>query len=808
MKTAAAHIQRLITTHRAETILLLAVLAYTAVFTSATYQKHYTFSSYAWDLGVFNQLLHDTLFEGKPLYYTPDLYFNASGNYLVIHFSPILLLLLPLYVLIPGVTTLLFVKTLLLASAAIPLYLLANQHIKDKRISLAISLAYLLYPGLQGANWFDFQQQAFIPLLLFTALYLFTKEQWAPYAVTILLTFMVFELSFAIVIVSLLCLQMYTPTGEIIKQLKQPQSNKTHITILTSLFGVVYYYIAKSVMAGYTINPLFRQQYLASSVFNIIQYRGDTLLLPAYILTHIPDVMQALSYDPALKLLYIIFLFGPLLFLPITTRSIIPLLLLFSPFILSNYQAYYMIGSHYPLYIIVPTFVSLTLVYANHFHAERLHVAKKMLLVTALFALTLSPISPVSDAINAKTNILWYPPHTTVTDRVEELHTLASEVPQNASILTQNHIFPHFSDRINAYVLPTLPTSGDQETYLKNYIDGLMDESDYILLDLRTYDSATSYVFEKSLSPDSGHSIARYLDSAVLITKTQQTNTTIASSYPRLYTTNSGLHVGKGTTLQDPTSKFGQIAESTPGTREGHLVYGPYEFMDKGTYRITFTVKTEQPQEGILGTFDVYDSGDQITKRDVYGYEVKPGEWTNFTINLTLKQAKAAAEYRFEASDQTTIQFDCVYVEAQTRTLPESTRSIDSKDLNVADSRVTADKLIVATANGPQPIQTVWFGPYITLPRGNYTVTYHLKPTRLTQETPPTILYIDAATRGGRQSITGEWATTPNMTPIEGGWYTLTLNLQLTQETELEFRGSHLQPGWGITLSQIIINPV
>jgi len=64
MKPAIAYIRDTINNHRVETILIIAVLTYTAVFTYATYQKHYTFSSYAWDLGVFNQLLHDTLFEG------------------------------------------------------------------------------------------------------------------------------------------------------------------------------------------------------------------------------------------------------------------------------------------------------------------------------------------------------------------------------------------------------------------------------------------------------------------------------------------------------------------------------------------------------------------------------------------------------------------------------------------------------------------------------------------------------------------------------------------------------------------------
>jgi len=808
MNPSKATLLKLINEHKIETILILSVLTYTTVFSYFTYLKHYTFSSYAWDLGVFNQLLHDTVFEGKPFYYTPDLYFNDSGSYFVIHFSPILVLLLPIYYLFPGIITLLIIKALLLASAAIPLFFLSNIFLKDKKISLYISLVYLLYPGLQGANWFDFQQQVFLPLLLFTTLYLFMKERWNLYPITLLLTLMIFELSFAIVIVSLLCLQIYDRPKDLFDQLKQFKPNKAHITILTTLFGIVYYFIAKWFMSGYLINPLFKQQYLASSVFNVIQYSGNTVLLPIYIITHLADVIQALSYDPVLKLLYIVFLFGPLLFLPLTTRSIVPILLLISPFLLSNYQAYYMIGSHYPLYLIVPIFITLILVYAHHFEGEKYRLAKKMLMITVFFAVLISPLSPVSNVLNSKTTILWYPPSTGVTDRVNELHHLIDEVPESASILTQNHIFPHFSDRINAYVLPELPPSGDQERYLKNYIDELVSKSDYILLDLRTYDASTSYVFENALTEGSSHKIASYEDSAVLITREDVTGVILTDSYPRTYTVNSGLYVGKGTIIHDQTSEAGNVAESTSGSREGHLVYGPYEFMNKGAYRLTFDIKTPSNYEGYLGTFDVYDSGEVVTKRDIYSYEVTPGNWTKIAVTLVLKQAKTAVEFRFEASDLTTVLFDDVHVEILPEPAPhESTRSINAQDLNVATSRVTADLLLVSTANGQQPLEVAWFGPYLILQPGNYTLTYYLKPAKLTQTVESTIFYADIVTRGGRQTIVGEWVKVEELQTVNTGWYKLTFNLILSQETELEFRGSQLQPGWSLSLSQILIEP-
>ena len=147
-----------------ELTLLLCVISYTIIFTYFTYQKHISFNSFAWDLGIFDQVFYSTVFSGRPFYYTPELYLNPTGNYLAIHFSPILLLLFPLYALIPSVWTLLFSKCLILSLAAFPLFYISRNLTGDERTSLFISTAYLLNPGLHGANWFDFQPQIFIPL--------------------------------------------------------------------------------------------------------------------------------------------------------------------------------------------------------------------------------------------------------------------------------------------------------------------------------------------------------------------------------------------------------------------------------------------------------------------------------------------------------------------------------------------------------------------------------------------------------------------------------------------------------------------
>ena len=78
-----------------ELLVYLLIAVYTIVFSYFTILKYCAFRSYAWDLGINNQALWTTLNQGKLLYYTPELYFNPSGAFFGLHFSPILFLILP-----------------------------------------------------------------------------------------------------------------------------------------------------------------------------------------------------------------------------------------------------------------------------------------------------------------------------------------------------------------------------------------------------------------------------------------------------------------------------------------------------------------------------------------------------------------------------------------------------------------------------------------------------------------------------------------------------------------------------------------
>ncbi|MEM3640480.1 MAG: DUF2079 domain-containing protein [Candidatus Bathyarchaeia archaeon] len=139
---------------------------------------HYAFKTYAWDLGIFTQCMWSTINLGKPLYYTIEVIRNPSLNFLGAHFSPILLLIVPIYALYQSPLTLLALQSFIVGLAALPLYWIAKDKLKNKLWGLTFATAFLLHPALHGMTCFDFHVEAFIPVFFLFAFYFFDNGKW------------------------------------------------------------------------------------------------------------------------------------------------------------------------------------------------------------------------------------------------------------------------------------------------------------------------------------------------------------------------------------------------------------------------------------------------------------------------------------------------------------------------------------------------------------------------------------------------------------------------------------------------------
>ncbi|MER3397720.1 MAG: hypothetical protein C4316_04145 [Chloroflexota bacterium] len=140
------------------------VVSYFAMWATFSYLRHASFHSHAYDLGILAQVMWNTV-NGRPFLTT--VMFEYTSNLLAHHFSPILLLIAPLYALWPRPETLLVVQAAALALAAIPFYCIGRR-LGGEATGLALAVAYWLYPAAHYVNLFDFHEIALaVPLLAF-----------------------------------------------------------------------------------------------------------------------------------------------------------------------------------------------------------------------------------------------------------------------------------------------------------------------------------------------------------------------------------------------------------------------------------------------------------------------------------------------------------------------------------------------------------------------------------------------------------------------------------------------------------------
>ena len=146
-------------------LVFLIMAAYTALFTTLCLLRFSNFRASNLDTAIFSQAIWLMSRFQAPVSTIRGM--NLYGD----HFSPILVLLVPLYWLRGNVPALLTAQTVALAAGALPLYLLARDKVGSRPVAFAVAAAYLTYPALQYLNLFDFHPEAIgLTLLLFAVL--------------------------------------------------------------------------------------------------------------------------------------------------------------------------------------------------------------------------------------------------------------------------------------------------------------------------------------------------------------------------------------------------------------------------------------------------------------------------------------------------------------------------------------------------------------------------------------------------------------------------------------------------------------
>jgi uncharacterized membrane protein len=442
----------------------VAIVLYSIVCSVIMLAFYNSFRVYTWDLGLFNQALWTTL-NGRFFYYTCEPFYTTTGCFLGTHFGPILFLVLPFYAVFPSPEILLVISPIIVALGAIPAYGIAQLLLKDDKVAAFLGIFYLLYVPLQGVTISGFSLELLaLPLYLFV-IYFLLKGDFKKLSVAVLLGLMTHEISAIIIAFIGLYGAWYY---------KSIKSRGFKISIVMSIISVVYFAFAQNmrILLGWTQEPSLWHEW------SLIGAESPTNL-PAKIITNPLGALNSLACNGFTKISYILMLLVPAAFLPLFGISaLLPTLPYLFLSLFSSYEPYFSIEGHYGAFL-VPFFYVATVLGILKLKNSRYHIFPSR---TAKVVLLLSTVSLIAIPSVAFFKYSWL---NSTSQHAKIVYDAIAMIPQNASVLTQNDIFPHLSSRANAYTIPP-PVWADE--YRRVGQDVLRNLSrtkiDYVLVDL------------------------------------------------------------------------------------------------------------------------------------------------------------------------------------------------------------------------------------------------------------------------------------------------------------------------------------
>ncbi|MCW4016304.1 MAG: DUF2079 domain-containing protein [Candidatus Bathyarchaeota archaeon] len=648
----------------AQCILLLMILVYVAIFSYYTIMRHYSFRTYAWDLGTLVQSIASGT-SGESFANNVELYFSPTGSYFGLHFSPILFIIVPFFAMVPQVETIWVIQSIILALGSIPVYYIAKHCLNSCVAALFLSASYLLNPLLQGLNWCDFTPQVFFPLFILSATYYLKKKKPWLFLFFIVLTLMTLEqASYFIAVYAFYC------AWELRADIKNLASSKR--TLLSFLpfiiIALVIIWMIFSSNVKYALNPNPPEEYESLSNYELLEI-NSLVEIPIKALTNPELVLNAIRFDFPSKILYILLSFAPSGMLAcLSPIAILPALLWFILSGLSNWPPYYQLGFQY-LAFTLPFIVIATIDGVQKLvRFVNVQVAKKFLfriplllfLIGLIISLFVSPLS----VIHAPGDFVYFKDYgTSVPSSLNcEVTQILQMIPNDAFVLTTPTIFPHISTNLNAYVIP--PVDSPSPRLFEGHLEYLKNiKYDYILF---------TYYWDKTESDILYTEIIKDTDSYGLFVNgpgfelykrgyiNSPQNVAIKFSYKE-------LSLGESIVVDDSSSdSYKVIVINDSPQPDRNIWFGPYITLTPGNYTANFRLKIDHINEGIALKIDVYSRSllSEISSSDIYCNDFsKALTWHTFSIDFSVTKRTSEVEFRgYDAGSDLTLFLDYVEV--------------------------------------------------------------------------------------------------------------------------------------------------
>lgn len=658
---------------KAERLVYLFVAVYSLFFSGYTILMHYTFKTYAWDLGVFTQVLWSTVNSGQPFHYTIEFFVNPSQNFFGTHFSPVLFLVLPFYAVFQSPLTLLVLQSFVIGLAGLPIYWIGRDKLHSRLWGLTFAVAFLLHPAVHSMNCFDFHVQAFVPLFFLLSFYYLDNQKWLRGILFAVLTLSTIE--FAPILILALLIYFIIKTVFSRSRLGSGALLR-HLGIQLTIVSVSVAWFLMAFQVMYTVNPA-KTIGLPGNWDNWGRSMSEVVLN----LIRNPVTVLGVIVTPIDKVYYVFSVMMPLLLFPFAA----PLeLFLASPWLLaamlSQYPPYYQY--YYQYFGLIAGQILIAAIYGARNLLKSRTVAfdsraisgfekKLMVFMLSLGLVAALAISPVG-----------LPSLTTrrleINSHVQMLHEILGLIPPNASVATQNDILPHLAQRREIFLFGW-PKQSSVDSF----------DSDYILVDTKSshffYGGTAFYTAPNdalaTLLDDENmrqkYGVLTYQD-GILLLKKDYSGSIVTEPYEESFNFEN--------LIRNPVRSYvGFDASSRSGgtivydthyftlENDRNVWFGPYVYLFGGigrevvsvgwNYSATFVLKTKTPNS--VFTIDAYsfqDPSSQVSRQLTSGDFSSLNQWQEFTIYFMVRGLQKWEFRGWASSNNTYVALDYVQV--------------------------------------------------------------------------------------------------------------------------------------------------
>lgn len=432
--------------------LYIFIAAITALMTFAvsfgTIIRMYTFNNSTFDFGLFAQM-----FEYMATDFTQNttLERNELLSHFAVHFSPIYYLLLPFYMIFRNPQSLLAMQAAVCFSGVIPLAMLCKKWRYSGAVTLAICGIFLCYPCFTGACFYDFHENCFlVPVILWVLYFLEAHNSLGLIISAILLLCVKEDAGLYLIFIALYALF----NKKISKR----------ISVFLLIMGI----------SGFIADTAFVNAFgegIKVSRYNVFLTDGQDSLT---------DVVKNVMKNPALflstllteeKLLFMLQMLLPLLFLPVRSRKLSDWFLI-APFILVNLATDYIYQFDINYQYVFGTGAMLIFLTAKNLRYSK---SKLKIAVTAFMAAAVCLMG------NAMPKYHYADNYFCNQARYNAAEEILRELPRDKVIYASTFLTPHLYDCKQVYMYPPIYNKED------------WTNAEIIALDTRYYNSGELY---------------------------------------------------------------------------------------------------------------------------------------------------------------------------------------------------------------------------------------------------------------------------------------------------------------------------